>query len=94
MTVPTTVGACASAVDRTGTTRPVPGTPVDDRSVRGWTVDGVVRRPRSVLTLDHALTCDDARRPQFPQGLLLPRVLSFEGQSFIESVDDERRWLP
>ena len=88
------VSAPAGAVDSRGTREARTGTPVDDRRPAGPAVDEDGRRPRSVLSLTRPLTCDDVRRPQFPQALLLPRVLSFEGQSFIESVDDERKWVP
>jgi hypothetical protein len=84
----------SGAVDSRGTRRERAGTPVDDTAMDAPAVDEQARRPRSVLTLIMPLTCDDGRRPQFPQALLLPRVLSFEGQSFIESVDDERKWVP
>jgi hypothetical protein len=82
------------AVDSRGTAGVRTGTAVESSSGASLPVDGNVRRPPSVLTPTTVLTCDDARRPQFPQALLLPRVLSYEGQSFIESVDDERRLLP
>jgi hypothetical protein len=70
------------------------GTAVEHGSWDVPTVDEWARRPRSVLTPTMALTCDDVRRPQFPQALLLRRILFYEGQTFIEAVDDERRWLP
>lgn len=46
------------------------------------------RRPRSILTRDVVLTCDDARRPQYPQALLRPLDLSQEERFFIKGVDD------
>ena len=88
------MSALIGAVDSRGTRGARTGTPVDERLVTSPSVDEQARRPRSVLTPTMPLTCDDVRRPQFPQALLLPRVLSFEGQSFIESVDDERKWVP
>ncbi len=69
-----TITPCAPAVDRTGMQRAVLGEPVDERLRTVRAVDAAVRRPRSVLTLDQALTCDDAVRPQFPQALLQRRI--------------------
>lgn len=81
--------ACGPTVDRTRTGRHLPGTPVDDEATRAGTVDGNLRRPRSVLTLIRPLTCDDVVRPQFPQALLLRRI-HLKGRPVLVHPVDER----
>ena len=75
-------------VDGTRTRRHAVGTTANNVRPPLSVVDTTLLRPRSVLTRDVALTCDDARRPQYPQALLRPLDLSQEERFFVEGVDD------
>ena len=81
---------CAAPVDTVWTTGTPSGTPVDDRPILAWTGDDVLVRPPSVLTPTTVLTCEDARRPQFPHPLLLRRIVSLRAHAFIGPGDDRR----
>jgi hypothetical protein len=79
---------CAQAVDTWGTRPSFSGTGVDGGVVQGRSVDSDVRRPRSVLTPLSPVTCDDARRTQFPQPLLLRRILLKKRTVLVEAGDE------
>jgi len=51
-------------------------------------VDEALLRPRSVLNPFTPLTCDDVRRPQFPQALLLRRIHFIRRPVLIEAGDE------
>jgi hypothetical protein len=88
MAIDAVIDPCGPAVDGSGTNDAVTGTPVDGGRSAPISVDEHPGRPRSVLTPFPALTCDDARRPQFPQALLLRRVLLLKRPIFVEPGDD------
>lgn len=78
----------SGAVDTLGTADVRLRTAVDDLPSGSLAVDECPDRPLSVLTPFRALTCHDARHPQFPHPLLLRRILSLRGTVLIGPGDD------
>ena len=79
---------CRGPVDALGMITVRSGTPVDEHTATFWTVDARDVRPPSVLTPMTGLTCDDARRPQFPHPLRRRRVHSLKEHVLITAGDD------